>query len=69
MNNVKFSLVFVLLVITTLLTACGGTSANGEIKIGEQAPDFILIASDGNPVTLSEYKGQPVLLFFHMAGG
>ena len=69
MNNVKFSLVFVLLVITTLLTACGGTSANGEIKIGEQAPDFTLIASDGNPVTLSEYKGQPVLLFFHMAGG
>lgn len=37
-----------------------------NIEIGQTAPDFILYDSDKNKVTLSELKGQPVLLlFFH----
>ena len=35
-----------------------------NIEIGQTAPDFILYASDKNKVTLSELKGQPVLLLF-----
>jgi glutaredoxin-dependent peroxiredoxin len=34
------------------------------IEIGQTAPDFILYDSDKNQVTLSELKGQPVLLLF-----
>ena len=39
-----------------------------NIEIGQVAPDFMLYDSDKNPVTLSELKGQPVvLLFFPLA--
>ncbi len=34
------------------------------IKIGEKAPDFTLFDSEKKQVTLSELKGQPVLLLF-----
>ena len=64
----KLLLVSVMLILTLLLAACGSTSSD-EIAVGNPAPDFELIDSDGNTVTLAEYKGQPVLLFFHMAGG
>ncbi len=32
--------------------------------VGQTAPDFQLPALDGNPVTLSEFSGRPVLLNF-----
>jgi peroxiredoxin len=39
-----------------------------KIEIGQSAPDFTLIDTDKNKVTLSEYKGKNVLLlFFPMA--
>jgi len=57
------------LVITILLAACSSDSAAGDISVGKPAPDFTLISADGNTVSLSDYRGQPVLLFFHMAGG
>ena len=39
-----------------------------KIEIGQTAPDFTLIDTDKNKVTLSEYKGKNVLLlFFPMA--
>lgn len=34
-----------------------------------QAPAFSLPASDGSTVSLSDFAGQPVLLYFHMANG
>lgn len=38
------------------------------LQPGQPAPDFTLFDSDKNPVTLSELKGQPVvLLFFPLA--
>ena len=58
-----------LLMLVVLLAACGGNASTGEIAVGNPAPDFTLTASDGAQVSLSDYKGQPVLLFFHMAGG
>ena len=32
---------------------------------GKQAPDFTLPDQDGNEVTLSELRGQPVVLYFY----
>src|SRR6266540_4143370 len=35
-----------------------------KIEVGQQAPDFNLYASDKNKVSLSQLKGQNVLLLF-----
>ncbi|MDP9230920.1 MAG: redoxin domain-containing protein [Bacteroidota bacterium] len=35
-----------------------------KIEAGQQAPDFILFDSDKNKITLSELRGQPILLLF-----
>ncbi len=35
-----------------------------KIEIGQAAPDFSLFDSEKNKITLSENKGQPVLLLF-----
>ena len=32
---------------------------------GSKAPDFTLDDQDGSPVTLSDFKGQKVLLWFY----
>ena len=31
---------------------------------GKDPPDFTLPDQDGNPVTLSDLRGQPVVLYF-----
>ena len=37
-----------------------------RVKVGEAAPDFTLSNQDGQPVTLSSYRGQqPVVLVFY----
>ncbi|HUN30784.1 MAG TPA: thioredoxin-dependent thiol peroxidase [Trebonia sp.] len=34
---------------------------------GDEAPDFTLPDADGNPVTLSSYRGQRVIVYFYPA--
>ena len=34
------------------------------LKVGDQAPDFTLYASDKQPVSLSDYRGSNVVLLF-----
>lgn len=46
-----------------VLTACG---AEAETS---QAPEFTLQSAEGEEVSLSDFDGQPVLLYFHMAVG
>src|SRR5688572_24652913 len=36
-----------------------------ELKPGDKAPDFSGKDQDGNPVKLSDYKGQKVVLYFY----
>ena len=69
MGKKKLGYFTLLSVFTVLLAACGGNSAQNKIAIGNPAPDFTLTSSDSTQVSLSDYKGEPVLLFFHMAGG
>jgi peroxiredoxin Q/BCP len=35
------------------------------VEEGQEAPDFTLPDQDGNPVTLSDLRGQPVVLYFY----
>ena len=35
------------------------------LEVGNKAPDFTLDDQDGNPVSLSSFKGQKVLLWFY----
>lgn len=40
----------------------------GQLRVGEQAPDFTLPATDGSTVTLSSYpKPLAVVFFRHLA--
>jgi thioredoxin-dependent peroxiredoxin len=34
------------------------------LKVGDQAPEFKVKGDDGRDVTLSEFRGKRVLLFF-----
>lgn len=36
-----------------------------NVKIGEEVPDFTLPASTGEEITLSQYRGRKVLLYFY----
>lgn len=52
-----------------ILAACSGASSPQGIPVGAQAPAFTLPAATGEQVSLSDYQGRPVLLYFHMAVG
>jgi cytochrome oxidase Cu insertion factor (SCO1/SenC/PrrC family) len=66
MANLRRLLRWALLAPVVLLVACGGAK---DIKIGAVAPDFSLTSAAGETVSLAHFKGQPVLLYFHMAVG
>jgi peroxiredoxin Q/BCP len=38
------------------------TTASGELKVGDTAPDFALKGSDGKTHKLADYKGKVVVL-------
>ncbi len=38
---------------------------SANLRPGDQAPDFTLPDQEGNPVTLSELRGQAVVLYFY----
>ncbi len=41
------------------------TTSTSEVQVGRPAPDFTLEDENGNKVTLSELRGQPVVLVFY----
>lgn len=55
-----------MLPIMLLLAACGNEQA---VSVDAEAPGFTLTDAAGGEVSLSDYSGQPVLLYFHMAVG
>ena len=62
----NFILLVMMLFAVIILSAC---SSNEESLVGTVAPDFKLDNTQGGQTTLSEFRGTPVLLFFHMAVG
>lgn len=34
------------------------------LDVGDRAPDFTLMADDGQPVSLSDFRGRRVVLYF-----
>ncbi|MFC4223759.1 thioredoxin-dependent thiol peroxidase [Lysinibacter cavernae] len=43
------------------------TAASTRLEVGDTAPDFTLNDQDGNPVTLSELRGENVIVYFYPA--
>jgi cytochrome oxidase Cu insertion factor (SCO1/SenC/PrrC family) len=62
----KFILFSIMVFAVFFLTAC---SSSEESLVGTSAPDFTLENTQGGQTALSEFRGTPVLLFFHMAVG
>jgi cytochrome oxidase Cu insertion factor (SCO1/SenC/PrrC family) len=61
--------------VAILAAACTRNAATprpdqeGPIAVGNTAPAFTLESASGAPVSLSDYAGQPVLLYFSMGPG
>lgn len=60
---------FVFSLLTLGLSACGGATPVPAGVEEHPAPDFTLPNALGGEVSLSDYAGEPVFLFFHMAVG
>jgi peroxiredoxin Q/BCP len=54
-----------LLFSAALLVAPARLQAGGHPAVGSAAPDFILPSQDGSPVSLSDYRGKWVVLYFY----
>jgi len=66
----KYLLYLLTLPIVMLLAACGNSNqTNQAIEVGANALNFTLPNAAGGEVSLFDYSGQPVLLYFHMAVG
>ena len=35
------------------------------LHVGDKAPEFELVSDEGQPVKLSDYRGQQVIIFFY----
>jgi len=45
----------------------GVVTANNRLEAGDPAPDFTLADADGNDVSLHDYRGQRVVVYFYPA--
>jgi cytochrome oxidase Cu insertion factor (SCO1/SenC/PrrC family) len=56
-------------ILAILFAACNSSSDAVTDDEGPPAPQFTLPDAIGTQTSLSDYAGQPILLFFHMAVG
>ncbi len=59
----KFAFIASTLALAVVLTAC--SSAAAAPAVGTTAPDFTLNSQDGNPISLSQFNGKWVVLYFY----
>lgn len=64
MKKLWKTVLVLLLAVGLLTTSCVFGRNQGGLRIGSQAPDFRLPALDGQTITLSSFKGKPVLINF-----
>ena len=55
----------VLLTALICFTALHYTCSAKELHVGDKAPDFALLNQDGKTVTLDNFKGQKIALYFY----
>ena len=55
--------------IAGLSLALGACAPLGPPAVGDDAPPFELATVAGDQVALEDFRGRPVLLYFHMAVG
>src|SRR5271166_4283531 len=55
--------------LTLFLIAVGVPAADTLPRPGQAAPDFSLISQDGTPVSLHQFKGKWVVLYFYPKDG
>ena len=60
----KYTLIIVACCVSLLVSACGHLPQEDVATVGKQAPDFTLMDREGKTWTLSELKGQVVLVHF-----
>ena len=54
------------LLLTALAVGLSAHSARGEeLKVGDMAPDFSMMGSDGKTHKLSDYRGKTVVLAWY----
>lgn len=68
------ALLLAALMLAVVLAGCeqgspAGDGGGGPIKVGEVAPGFSLPAAGGGEVSLADYRGSSVLLYFSMGPG
>jgi peroxiredoxin Q/BCP len=51
--------------VLSMLAFAPSVAAANMVVVGSDAPNFTLPAQDGNPVSLSDYKGKWVVLYFY----
>jgi cytochrome oxidase Cu insertion factor (SCO1/SenC/PrrC family) len=65
----------VALLLLPLLAACNRPESDTPaevdkgLRVGQMSPTFTLLSAAGGPVSLSDFKGMPVLLYFSMGPG
>lgn len=52
-----------------LALALGACGPKGPLVVGDDAPPFDLATVAGGQMALEDFRGKPVLLYFHMAVG
>jgi len=67
--NHKLIKMMMISILVVILAACSSQQPAESPQTGTSAPDFTLENALGGQVSLSDYQGTPVLLFFHMAVG
>jgi len=60
MNRMLTAILVILIVLGSITTACQSEAP----QVGKPAPDFQLNTLDGQPISLSDLKGKPVLINF-----
>jgi cytochrome oxidase Cu insertion factor (SCO1/SenC/PrrC family) len=60
---------FAILAAACTRNAATPSQREGPMAVGDTAPAFKLESASGGPVSLSDYMGKPVLLYFSMGPG
>lgn len=55
--------------VTVVQVASRPVTAKTVLAVGDAAPEFTLPAADGSTVSLADYRGRSVVVYFYPAAG